>query len=56
MKEGLNWLENHRYWDVKRWKIANDVLNEDLLGMTIVKTGDNQFTYTRKSSRATILQ
>ena len=41
-------FENHRYWDVKRWKIANDVLNEDLLGMTIVKTGDNQFTYTRK--------
>lgn len=41
-------FENHRFWDVRRWKIANDVLNQDLVGVTIEKIGDNQFKYTRK--------
>jgi len=41
-------FENHRFWDVRRWEIANEVLNQDLIGITVVKVGDNQFDYTRK--------
>ncbi len=41
-------FENHRFWDVRRWKIADEVLNQDLIGITVVKVGDNQFDYTRK--------
>lgn len=41
-------FENHRFWDVRRWKIANDVLNQDLMGVTVLKTSDNHFVYTRR--------
>lgn len=32
-------FEEHRYWDIRRWKIAEDVMNEPLHGMQIVQTG-----------------
>jgi len=36
--------EEHRYWDVRRWKIAENVSNQMLHGMKITKTGDS-YTY-----------
>jgi hypothetical protein len=36
--------EEHRYWDLLRWKDATEVLNEPLRGVEITKDGDN-FTY-----------
>jgi hypothetical protein len=38
-------LEEHRFWDLRRWKEAETVLNRPLKGMLIEKTGDT-FTYT----------
>lgn len=34
-------FEGHRYWDVKRWMIAEDVLNEPICGIEI-ENGDRQ--------------
>jgi starch-binding outer membrane protein, SusD/RagB family len=39
-------FEEHRSWDVRRWKIAETTLGADLIGMDIVKKPDNSFTYT----------
>lgn len=33
-------FEDHRYYDVKRWKIADEVLGESIRGMKITRTGD----------------
>lgn len=37
-------FEDHRYYDVKRWKIADEVLSESIRGMQITKNGDT-FSY-----------
>lgn len=37
-------IEEHRYWDVRRWKIAENISNKPLHGMRITKTGDT-YTY-----------
>lgn len=37
-------IEEHRYWDVRRWKIAENISNKPLHGVRIVKTGDT-YTY-----------
>lgn len=39
-------FEEHRFFDVRRWGIAKQVLNGPAQGMKITKTG-NTFTYTR---------
>lgn len=41
-------FENHRFWDVRRWKIANSVLNDDLRGITIEKISDTEFVYSQQ--------
>jgi len=38
--------EGHRYFDVRRWKIMEDV-EHYVTGMRITKTGDDSFTYER---------
>jgi hypothetical protein len=38
--------EGHRYYDIRRWKIAQEVSLKPIIGMTINKTG-NTYTYTR---------
>ncbi len=39
-------LEGHRYYDVRRWKIADVTENKPLGGMKIVKNTDGSKTYT----------
>lgn len=38
-------FEEHRFWDLRRWKIADQVLNGPLHGISITKNTDNSFTY-----------
>lgn len=38
-------FEEHRFFDVRRWGIANQVLNRPFYSMMINKTGSNTFTY-----------
>jgi hypothetical protein len=40
-------FESHRFWDIRRWKIAIDIENRPLYGMDIIKnvtTGVKTFT------------
>ncbi|MDP4289615.1 MAG: RagB/SusD family nutrient uptake outer membrane protein [Bacteroidota bacterium] len=39
-------FEDHRYWDLLRWKDAETVLNQPLKGIKVTKNADNSFTYT----------
>jgi len=38
-------FEEHRYWDLRRWKIAEEVLNKNLTGVVITKQADNTYSY-----------
>ena len=38
-------FEDVRYWDLRRWKIAENILSLDIHGVTIVKNADASFTY-----------
>ncbi len=40
-------FEEHRYWDIRRWKIAENKLNLPLHGMQILENG-GQFTYSQE--------
>jgi starch-binding outer membrane protein, SusD/RagB family len=41
-------LEGHRYWDLCRWGIASNVLNDTKMhGIKITKNSDNTFSYSR---------
>ena len=40
-------FEEHRFWDIRRWKIGASLLqSKTLTGVTVVKTPDNSYTYT----------
>jgi starch-binding outer membrane protein, SusD/RagB family len=39
-------FEEHRYWDLRRWKDAEEVLNKPVMGMRIVKDENGNFSYT----------
>ena len=41
-------FENHRFWDVRRWKEA-DKYFKNIVEMQITKNDDETFTYTRKN-------
>lgn len=38
-------MEEHRYFDIRRWKIAEDVLNGFVHKMTVTKNDDESFSY-----------
>jgi len=40
-------FEDHRFWDIRRWKIASSVMDK-LEGVEIVKSG-NAYVYSRKT-------
>ncbi|WP_316792675.1 RagB/SusD family nutrient uptake outer membrane protein [Pedobacter frigoris] len=37
--------EDHRFWDIRRWKIGASTYGKPLRGMKIVKTGATTYTY-----------
>jgi hypothetical protein len=39
-------FEEHRYWDLRRWKIAEQVLNKPLNGVKVVRDAGGTYTYT----------
>lgn len=39
-------FEEHRYFDVRRWKIAEDVLNKNATGIKVFKESNGTLTYT----------
>ena len=46
-------FEEHRFWDLRRWKTAENVLNGPLVGMQITKGGTPTvptYTYTRNTA------
>jgi len=46
-------LEGHRYYDVRRWKIANITENKPLMGVIITKNGNasKNYSYTQVQTR-----
>jgi hypothetical protein len=38
-------FEEHRFWDVRRWKIAPAVLNKDMHGMEVTRSASGTFSY-----------
>jgi hypothetical protein len=38
-------FEEHRFWDIRRWKIAEDVLNKPVRGVKITRNEDKTLTY-----------
>jgi hypothetical protein len=42
--------EEHRYFDVRRWLIAEDVENETAQGMSVINNGNGTFTYQVKEA------
>lgn len=42
-------FEGHRYFDVRRWKIANETETKNIMGITIVKNADGTKTYSPKN-------
>jgi hypothetical protein len=41
-------FEEHRPFDLRRWKKAMTVLNQPVMGLQIIKSEDGSFTYTQK--------
>ena len=39
-------FEEHRYFDVRRWMIANTVLNKNATGIRVFRNADGTYTYT----------
>lgn len=39
-------FEDHRYWDLIRWKDAEEVLSQPLKGIKVMKNEDGSFSYT----------
>ncbi|WP_198315682.1 RagB/SusD family nutrient uptake outer membrane protein [Chitinophaga tropicalis] len=38
-------FEEHRFWDVRRWKIASETENRDMHGMEITRAANGVFSY-----------
>lgn len=39
-------MEEHRFWDLRRWKDAEDILNKPVKGMRITRDEAENYTYT----------
>jgi hypothetical protein len=48
-------IEGHRFWDVRRWMIAEETDNKTMTGMEIRRVG-NQKTYTRYNVRSHVFR
>ncbi|MFP9114401.1 RagB/SusD family nutrient uptake outer membrane protein [Flavobacterium sp. RHBU_3] len=43
-------FEEHRFYDVRRWMIADEIENTPAYGMDVTKNSDGSLTYTRKTA------
>jgi len=43
-------FEEHRFWDIRRWKIAEKVMNQPVKGVRIAKNDDGTFTYSYENA------
>lgn len=43
-------FEEHRFYDVRRWKIAEQTENIPAYGIDVIKNADGSFTYNRKTA------
>jgi hypothetical protein len=43
-------FEEHRFWDIRRWKIAEDVMNKPVKGIRITKNGTDAFSYSYENA------
>lgn len=48
-------FEDHRWWDVRRWKVAEDAISRPIYGMNITKT-DTGVTYQRKIAQYRVFE
>ncbi|MFT3948795.1 MAG: RagB/SusD family nutrient uptake outer membrane protein [Agriterribacter sp.] len=44
-------FEESRFWDVRRWKIADQTDNQNMFGMSVEKDTNGNFTYTKETVR-----
>jgi len=49
-------FEEHRFWDIRRWKTAKQLLNAPLYGMKITKNPDASLTYQKIQVTTTVFQ
>lgn len=49
-------FEEQRFWDVRRWKIANQTDNQSMTGINIASLGANQFSYSIFNVRSHIFR
>jgi len=49
-------FEDHRWWDVRRWKVASEAIGRPLYGITVTKATDGTLTYTRKVAQSRVFQ
>jgi hypothetical protein len=45
-------FEEHRWWDVRRWNVANEALSRDIIGVEVAKNGK----YSRKVAQQRIFE
>ncbi len=49
-------FEEHRHMDLRRWKLAEEVLNKPVRGLKIVRTGDSDFSYSVRTVENRVFQ
>lgn len=49
-------FEEYRYWDIRRWKIADEVYNKPLHGVVIVRDPSGNYTYSQTEVSTTIFE
>ncbi len=49
-------FEEHRYWDIRRWMIADEVYNKPLHGMSIIKSAAGDLTFNRVPVLTTVFE
>lgn len=49
-------FEDHRWWDVRRWNVADIAIARPIYGIQIVKSSDGSLTYTRQKAQTRTYQ
>ncbi|MNL07046.1 SusD family protein [compost metagenome] len=47
-------FEEQRFWDIRRWKIAEIVLNQPVRGVSITKNANGTFSYLYKDIASSV--